>query len=106
MPTMQQPEELSDQAVRRKNGTDTWTLLEDDEVAPSAEEIALGELKKKEILRELPNDRERFIALALDHGYTKADIAYMLRIDPSRVTRKTETIRVRLVHYRVFRART
>lgn len=75
---------------------DTMSLLESDEPQPSAEDIATAERTYKEILRTLPTDRERFIAMCLGNGFDQVDVAFMLKVHPSQVSRAIRRIRVTL----------
>ena len=85
---------------RHKVGIDCISLDEGDALVDSAEEEGINHLSYLEILRDLPTDREKFIALALDFGIQADDIAFILRLHPSRVTRWKYKIRIRIKNRR------
>lgn len=72
---------------------DAWSLLETDCPQTPAEEVAEGERTYKEIIRVLPTDRERFIAMSIGNGFDQVDVAFMLKIHPSQVSRAMRRIR-------------
>ena len=79
------------------------SLLENDESVPSPEENVLGEMSYRDIVRELPNDREKFIAIALDCKFTNNEIAYMLGVHFSRVSHIIQKMRQELRSFRTGR---
>lgn len=92
---------MDDETKRRRNSIDTFTILEHDALAPSAEEIAEGELGFVDILRNLENDRQRFIALALYQGWNKLEIARILKVAPPDINFFTRRMQMQLAIHRI-----
>lgn len=93
--------ENNDIPVRRHSvGIDCLSLNEGDSLVSSAEDEATSALMFLQILRDLPSEKEKFIALGLVYGLSKADIAFTLKLDPSRITRWTQSMRIKLAGYR------
>jgi DNA-directed RNA polymerase specialized sigma24 family protein len=90
---MQSEDEEIEKVTRHFITIDAMSLLETDCPQPSAEEIAEGERTYKEIIRILPTDRERFIAMSLGNGFDQVDVAFMLKVHPSQVSRAIRRIR-------------
>lgn len=86
--------------TRHKVGIDALSLLDDDGIMPSADEVGSGEYMFKQIIKTLDSEREKFIALCLDYGFENTDIAFMLGVHPSQITRGVKKIRVKLQIYR------
>lgn len=86
---------------RYKNSLDTLSLIEEDAVTLSAEEIAEGEIGFVDILANLPTDRQRFIALALYQGWNQVEIARMLHIHQPYIAQIIKTIRIKLVTHHI-----
>lgn len=91
--------EDEDKITRYKNNVDTYNLLDTDGATESHERSIIGELIFRDMIKKLENDRDRFIAACLADGFSKADIAYMLSIDPAMITRASKRIRICLVEY-------
>lgn len=87
--------------VRHRIGINATSLEETDVCIPSAEEVAEGDLAFAEILKCLPTDRQKFIALALFQGWNHGDIAFMLSVTRPYVTQLIKKIRIILVKYQV-----
>lgn len=86
---------------RYKNSLDTLSLLDDDGVALSAEEIASAHIGFMDVLAHLTTDRQRFIALALYQGWNKVEISKILKVDPSDIGHITRTMQVKLAIYHI-----
>jgi len=78
---------------RHKVGIDCISLNDEDGTIVSAEDEYVSKETFFEIIRVLPTEREKFIALCLYNGFIKQEIAFMLKIHPSRVTRNTQEMR-------------
>jgi hypothetical protein len=91
--------EDNEKFTRYKNNVDTYSLMEGDGQTDDMERKILGEVIFVDIIKELTNDRERFIAIALYIGYSKVEIAGMLRLNPSSVTRTTQRMQTILKSY-------
>ncbi len=95
-----EPSAGQDNNTRHKVGIDAFSLLDDDGNMPSAEEVGIGNFMYKQIIKSLDTEREKFIVMALDNGYSNFEIAFMLNIHPSRITRNIQKIRIKLAEYR------
>jgi len=100
---MESDEYITQPDKRRKISIDMLSILDTDVIVPSPEEEVLGEISFREIMRTLPNDREKFIALALDCKFSNNDIAYMLGVHFSRVSHELQKMRKSLRCYRTGR---
>jgi DNA-directed RNA polymerase specialized sigma24 family protein len=89
--------------TRRKISIDMLSLEESDITTPSPEDEILGEISYREILRTLPSDREKFIALALDCKFSNNEIAFMLGVHFSRVSHIISKMRQELRVWRTGR---
>jgi DNA-binding NarL/FixJ family response regulator len=85
--------------TRHKVAIDTLSLLDDDGRMPSAEEEGSGTYMYKQIIQTLDTEREKFIAIAIDHGFENVEIAFMLNLHPSQITRGIQKIRIKLSQY-------
>lgn len=84
---------------RTPNSYDTYTLLDEDGVVANFEHMVLGQVGYLDILRTLETPRQKFIAIALENGYKKAEIAYVLKVDPSQITRETDKMQTMLASF-------
>jgi len=91
--------------TRHKVAIDTLSLLDDDGETPSAEEIVEGQQMFFDIIRSLSSEREKFIAICLYDGFNKQEIADMLCVHPSRVTRNTQDMQKKLLIMMTSKAR-
>lgn len=91
--------EDDEKITRHKVGTDCLSILEGDGAINNAEDIALGDKMFMDIIKLLPTDRQKFVALALDHGFQKVDVAYMLTLSSSVVSRETQKMQKTLKGY-------
>ena len=82
-------------------GINTLSLDDNDGIAPSAEDIAQGDLGFVDVLKSLSNDRQRFIALALYQGWSKADIAFILGTQRPYIGHVVKEIQRVLIVYRI-----
>ena len=97
--------EDEEKTKRYKNSVDTFSLLEGDGVTADddLEREVIGEQTYLDIIKKLPTDREKFIALALDNGFNKVQIAYMLSLNPSTITRTNHKMQICLMSFHVGR---
>ncbi len=93
-------EEDKSKVTRHFITIDAMSILETDEPQPSAEDIAMGERAYQDIMRALPTDRERFIAMSIGNGFDQVDVAYMTKVHPSQVSRAMRRIRNILKSFR------
>ena len=92
----------TNESVKRyKNNVDTFSIIDGDGAVIDFEEKVIGEVAYIQIIQSLPNDRYKFIALALEQGFKKTEIAEMLSMDISGVSRATQTMKTLLAtHYK------
>ncbi len=90
----------NEQSTRRRLSVDTVSLIETDGEMPSVEETFEGSQMVLEILKTLSTDTERFMALCLDHGFSKAEIAFILQKPRYQITRDVQKMRIKLKPFR------
>lgn len=65
------------------------------------EEVQLINIIKMNMLRDLKEDRTRFVFLSVfEYGYTQSDVAYILGVHETAISRQIKYIRKRLSKYR------
>lgn len=69
--------------VRYQNGVDTVSILSTDGSCGLDER----DLLFQNLLKRLDTDTERFVCLALEHGFRMNEVAYVLNCHPSTITR-------------------
>jgi hypothetical protein len=84
---------------RHMVGIDTVSVLEGDGAITNTEEMKIGEIMYLDIMKLIPTDRQKFIAIALDNGFTKVDISYMLGLSCSVITREAQKMQLVLTGY-------
>lgn len=82
---------------RHKVGNDCVSILETDAATDQVDDNVLANHEFVAIVRQLKNDRDRFVAACLAQSFQKKDIAYMIGIHPSRVSRVINRIRKTLI---------
>jgi hypothetical protein len=82
-----------EQEQRRELSKDTLSLCESDPANCDTEEEALGNMNYLSMIRELPRIDLKFVALAMEHGFQKNEISYMMEVHPSTVTRMHQQIK-------------
>lgn len=91
--------EDDEKITRHSVGIDCLSLLEGDSPISNSEEIYLGDRMFMDIIKALPTDREKFVALALYNGFQRVDVSYMLTLSSSVVSRETQKMQVILKGY-------
>lgn len=71
---------------RYKNGADTLSISEIDQSDEDIEEFVCTDYEFQMLLRWLDLD-EKFICLSVKQGYKKKEIAFMMSVHPSKVSR-------------------
>lgn len=66
---------------------DAVSLLEGDAVVNDVESSAVANFEFQNMIRSLPSIFQKFAALAIEMGYQKNEVAFMMNKHPSTVTR-------------------
>lgn len=86
--------EEDEKITRHMVGIDAFSLLETDGAITDTEAIALGNKMYMDILKKIPTERQKFIAVALENGFSKVEVAYMLGLSCSVVSRETQKMKI------------